>query len=38
VAFVLTRRANTAKAVATSSPQRALAVIASPDLAGAVAE
>ena len=38
VAFVLTRRAKTASAVATSAPQRDLAVIASPDIAGALAE
>jgi hypothetical protein len=38
VAFVLIRRAKTAKAVAASTPQRDLAVIASPDIASAVAE
>jgi hypothetical protein len=38
VAFLLIRRAEITKAAAASTPQRDVAVIASPDLAGALAE
>jgi MFS family permease len=38
MAFVLTRRAKMAKVVATSTPQRDLNALVSPDIAGAVAK